>query len=272
LPWQKRQLWSDYTPRRIFLGLWKLNRRNHRKSCVIDGKTGFLGGMNITARQLVWRDTSVKLEGEGLSRLSAAFEHAWNQRRSPLLGARPGAVSSGAVRLNVTRKQRKAAFKDLVRRVLHAKRRIWITNPYFIPDLSLIRALRFAAWAGIDVRLLFPSRSDVWGIQWAIRSFYFILLSAKVRIFEYTPSVLHAKIAMIDDWVLVGSSNLNHRSLLHDLEVDAVLSSRESLLSLEEQFRSDLSTSLEVDARSWSRRGWVQKVMEKLALVFKRWL
>lgn len=284
LPWQNPyyRFWRFLTLRRTLLGIWKLNRRNHRKTCLIDADVAFLGGMNISDRHLArksgdraWRDTSVQVRGISLSRLARVFDHAWTHARSAAFKGRDFqkfTARPGLLRLNLTRKQRGAGYEDLIHRILSAKKRIWITNPYFVPDLALIRALRFAAWAGMDVRVLLPKRNDVWGLQWVIKAFYFILLTAKVRIYEYVPSVLHAKILLVDNWATVGSSNLNHRSLLHDLEVDVVLGLKESIRSLEEQFLRDLSHSKEIDARSWGRRSWAARLLERLALLFRRWM
>lgn len=136
----------------------------------------------------------------------------------------------------------------------------------------MVRALRFAAWAGRDVRLLIPRRNDVWGLKWAIRAFYFILLSARVRIYEYSPSILHAKTLLIDDWAIVGSSNLNHRSLFYDLEVNVILTRPESLMSLETQFLRDASVSREIDSRAWANRSWTGRFLERLAMTVRHWI
>lgn len=259
LPWQNYpgRVWRYLTPQRLFRGLGKLNRRNHRKTCVIDGGLAFAGGMNVSARHLEWRDTSVRVRGEGSLELTRAFELAWKN----IHGQR-----------DLLRKERKRAYHRLLERILGAERRVWITNPYFVPDLLLIRGLRYVAWTGRDVRVLLPRRSDVWGIQWAIQAFYWILLSSKVRIFEYEPAILHAKILLIDDWASVGSTNLNQRSLVHDLEADIVLSQPGSVQSVEQRFLSDLARSREIEASHWERRPIRRRFFESLALVFRRWM
>src|SRR5690606_13778908 len=129
-----------------------------------------------------------------VSLLTRAFELAW---RSPLgfgagKGSRRWAPPPGSpVRLNHTRRLRRQAYRDFLGRILEARRRVWITNPYFVPDLALARALRFVAWSGTEVRLLLPARSDIRALRWVTRSFYPVLLAGGVRIFEYLPSVLH---------------------------------------------------------------------------------
>lgn len=285
LPWQSRRFnaWRAlglFRIRTFLLALGRLNRRNHRKTCIIDGTTAFLGGMNVSARHLergrgpAWRDTAVRVDGTEVRRLTEAFELAWSGRAKG--GARTRPRSSRLVRLNATRRQRRAEYQALLRRVLAARERIWLATPYFVPELSLLRALRFSAWAGTDVRLLLPARNDVWGMKWAIRASYLALLSAGVKIYEYRPSVLHAKISLIDSWSRVGSSNLNHRSLLHDLEGDVILTRPESLQAIQERLERDYSDSYRIDLASLRRRTGMRRFidgfLENLALVFRRWL
>lgn len=275
LPWQnpKFEFFRSLAPQRWLLSLGKLNRRNHRKTCIIDDRIAFLGGMNVSARHLNrspdlpgWRDTSARVLGDDVRLLSQAFEEAWSRK------SRGSSLSSPLVRLNSNRLQRRGSYAELIQRLLSAQNRVWITNPYFVPEFAVLRALRFSAWTGKDVRILVPRRNDVWGMKWAINAFYFILLSAGVKIHEYSPTILHAKTLLIDDWATVGSSNFNHRSIFHDLEVDAVLALPSSIHSLETQFLIDLSQSHPVDPGSWGKRPWGRRALERLVLVFRRWL
>ena len=284
LPWQltKFSFWKMMKPNRIFLGFSKLNRRNHRKTCIVDHRTAFVGGMNVSAvhrasysGREAWRDSSIRIEGPSVHHLSQAFELAWNHPMSATLSSRERKllpVREDLLRLNVTSKQRWLAYRDLVGRVLRAKSRVWITNPYFVPDRTLVRALRLVALSGTDVRILVPHKSDVFAMEWAVKAFYLVLLSSGVRIFEYIPAVLHAKTVIIDDWATIGSSNLNHRSLFHDLEVDVVLTQKRSLAQVEQQFIEDLSKSREIQHHQWKLRPHTQKLLERMALMFRKWL
>lgn len=282
LPWQNRSVpWARLLRfRRLLLGLWKLNRRNHRKCCIIDDTIAFVGGMNVSSRQVeshagasALRDTSVRVEGPAVHRLSSAFEQSWkhprNLRQEKSKGGKP---QDAAVRLNGSMGERRASYLDFLKRVLKARGRVWIANPYFVPDLSLVIALRFAAWNGADVRLLFPRDNNVWGLKWAAKAFYLPLLSASVAIYEYRPSLLHSKVALIDEWALVGSSNLNQRSLLHDLEVDVVLGKVESLRALETGYEQDLLHSDRIRFHRWKRRTFAHRILQRVALVFRRWI
>jgi cardiolipin synthase A/B len=285
LPWQNTQplsIWRHLTLRRWALGFWKLNRRNHRKTCIIDGKTAYLGGMNITSRHLesvsgtdAWRDTSLRISGNGVSMIQDAFEQAWRHPGSSTerwKKHRSPSARSALVKINTDRRQRLDNYCELVRRVAEAKSRIWVTCPYFVPDRALVRALRLSAWSGVDVRLLLPYRSDVLGIQWANRAHYDRLLRSGVRIYEYHPRILHAKTLLIDDWAQVGSSNLNHRSLIHDLELDVVLKDPESVHDLERQFQKDMKSSKRVTIQTWRKRPLRDYVLEKAALSLRHWL
>jgi cardiolipin synthase len=150
------------------------------------------------------------------------------------------------VRLNVTLPQRRRVFADFIRRLRSAKHRIWITNAYLAPSPTLIRTLTRAARLGVDVRLLVPRESDVFFMPWVATVHYALLFAAGVRIYEYLPRFLHAKSVIIDDWATIGTSNLNHRSLLFDLEVDIALSSHDAIEQLAEQYLRDLHDAEEL--------------------------
>ena len=154
-------------------------------------------------------------------------------------------------------------------RLVGAERRIWITNAYFVPDGSVLRVLTVAAGAGVDVRVLVPSFSDVIFIPWVTSAFHLGLLRAGVKIFEYRGSVLHAKTMVIDDWGIIGSSNLNHRSLLHDLEADIVVIDPTSIASLEEGFLLDLERASQLTLDNWRHRPLIERLLGRILLWFR---
>lgn len=277
--------------------LQRLNRRNHRKVCVIDGRAAWVGSANVSNCHLrehsgsrAWRDTGARVEGPDVPLLGLAFEKAWQESWAPrrrrvrewIRGKmtekklseirRPAQAPGSLVRLNHTRALRQAAYREFLRRILDAKRRVWITNPYFVPEGLLLRVLAISALSGVDVRILVPSKSDVFFMKWAASAYYGSLLKSGVRIFEYLPTILHAKNFIIDDWASIGSNNLNHRSLIHDLEVDVVLETRESLLSLERQFLIDLTDSREVSLQEWRLTPWYRRLAVRIVLLFRHWI
>jgi cardiolipin synthase A/B len=265
----------------IFL-LLKANYRNHRKVCIIDNTIAYVGSLNITKCHLSrqqggdgWRDSSIRLCNIDLAPLLKAFNAAWSHRtitervqesfrqirRNPVL------------RLNYTRHRRRILHKQLLRRIMRCHDRIWITNAYFVPDNFLLRRLREAAKAGTDVRILLPKKSDVMVMPWTSSTFYYRLLKAGVRIFEYIPSNLHAKLLILDNWMLLGSSNLNHRSLLHDLEVDINVREVASKKILADQFLMDLTQAKEITFNTWKQhRPWRQRIIGQLVLYLKYWI
>jgi len=261
----------------IYLFL-KINSRNHRKVCIIDKKIAYIGSFNISQDHLnnnragnAWRDTAVRLNNIDLQDALRAFESVWmhipiqERMRYFFRHIRTNPV----IRLNNTWYRRRILHKNLLNRIKNCESRIWITNAYFVPDNFLLRRLIDAARRKIDVRVLLPSESDVGFMPWASKAFYERLLRSGVRIFEYLPSVLHAKTLIIDDWMTVGSSNLNHRSLLHDLEVDVDIRLPESKQILEQQFLIDLQQSKEISLDDWQKRPWYQRVVGWILLNLK---
>jgi cardiolipin synthase A/B len=290
VPWLFLRLASNRVP-----PLWRMvrlftffNRRNHRKVWIVDGRIAYAGSLNISAHHLEkteggdgWRDTGVRVEGREVAELAWGFEKAWAASwrfgggrrffKGRLSALKPAALS-GLVRLNDRAKARRWLFRNLLKRIVSAKSRVWITNPYFIPARSLVRELCQAAQRGVDVRILVPRRPDVRFIHLATAAFFEPLLRTGVRIYEYLPNVLHAKLLQIDDWATVGSSNLNNRSLLHDLEVDLVITHPESRMSLEEQFLKDLEQSEEVTSDSLRKRSRLGAFAGRVLLLFRYWM
>lgn len=266
--------------------LSRLNRRNHRKMIVIDGREAWVGSLNISdvhsakvIGPLAWRDTGARVEGKAILDLIAGFEFAWvrshtldGHRRwteALLPFRRREHTRSPLVRMNFTLRLRRKNFREFSVRLRDAEARIWVTNAYLAPSHPILRRLKAAAERGVDVRVLVPRRSDVFFMPWVAGSYYAELLHSGVRIYEYLPRFLHAKSVIIDHWAVVGTSNLNRRSLMKDFEVDIVLRKNESLSSLEEQFLRDLKESEEVRAA----RGGVRALLGRMIIVFmKEWI
>lgn len=260
---------------RVWRFLRRLNNRTHRKLCVVDREVAFAGSINVTDfhlsslyKELAWRDTAIKVRGLDVEALAQSFDDIWGGRLRRLrrrLG-RKRVRDSPLVRLNVSSRQRKESYLDLLVRLVGARRRIWITNAYFVPDGSLLRVLAVVARENVDVRVLVPAFSDVVFMPWVASAFHLGLLRAGVRVFEYHGSILHAKTMLIDDWGLIGSSNLNHRSLLHDLEVDLVVSQEGARKSLEDQFVKDESLAREVTIENWKNRPRIERLIGRILL------
>ena len=278
LPWKIKQ-WEWSFPKLTWLLklqqlLKGMSRRNHRKICLIDRRVAFVGSFNISKRHLPgdeggegWRDTAVRIEGLNLDNLHHAFDSAWFDDHSPISRR---IFSMLHFRLNHIRRHKLR--NDLLNHISQCHTRIWITNAYFVPNFSFLKHLKRAARRGIDIRILLPGTSDIFFIPLATAMFYQSMLKSGIRIFEYTQSVLHAKIIILDDWVTVGSSNLDHLSMFSNLEVDVVLNLPSSKAAIQEQFLTDLSHSQEVFIKDLPNRPWWKKVIGRFLLYLKRWL
>jgi cardiolipin synthase len=267
-----------------FATLW---RRNHRKTLVCDGDVAFVGGLNISNEWLDaseggggWRDAALRIEGPAALDLEAHFLATWNRRArksarlAPESLARPAAAGETRLRVVANREHRD---RFVIRRSgMHAARealrRVVLANPYFVPDRGILRAIKTAVARGIDVRLLVPRASDSRIIDLAARAVFEPLLRAGVRIWR-SPAFVHTKLLAIDDeFVSIGSYNLDHRSLAFNLEVVVnVLDARcnaEAVAMLED----DMAASTELTLDAFSRRPLYIRILERLAYSVRRLL
>ncbi|MFQ5747990.1 MAG: phosphatidylserine/phosphatidylglycerophosphate/cardiolipin synthase family protein, partial [Planctomycetota bacterium] len=219
------------------------------------------------------RETMLRLGGPVVEQLAGAFERLWGRHRSPLRRKAAGIPGSGMVRMVPQDPRRHPSFRwALYWRIGEARRRIWITTPYFIPPLLLRLALRAARRRGTEVRLLLPgSRHDHPAIRFAGRRYYGNLLRAGIRIWEYQPRFLHAKTAVFDgEWSLAGSPNLDRWSLFLNHEIAVEARDRALAGQLETQFREDLALSREITLPEWRRRPLTTRLLEHFFGVFDR--
>lgn len=262
----------------------RLNRRTHRKMVIVDGKVAYVGSINVTAEHsrqmsgpLAWRDTVLKVTGGPIEDLVRGFDNVW-RRSHDCSGRRRWAESlnlvrlprlSPLVRLNYTLRLRSRSSRRLLRTIESTRKKLWITNAYLAPSGAVVRAILRAAENGADVRLLVPRHSDVFFMPWVATSHYKKLLKAGVRVFEYLPRFLHAKTMVIDDRAMVGTSNLNRRSVFHDFEVDLFVSTPASVKSLEERFLKDLEEAEEVTSAPGGPVAFLGRLIARL---LRNWL
>jgi cardiolipin synthase len=253
---------------------WEFQRRNHRKLLVVDDTVAYLGGYNIhreNSRAVFgegrWRDTHARLTGPVVADASRAFDVYGRRYVRPTLREEAWVVSNRGVR------GRMLWHRLLRLRLTTARSRVWLTTPYFVPDLSTQRALCGAARRGVDVRVLVPALSDVRLAQWAARAAYSRLLAAGARIFEYQPRVLHAKTLVVDGaWGYVGTANFDYRSFFINDEINAVFGDVGIVDALATQFENDLRLSSEIHVRPWSRRPWSAVAAEAVGWWARKWL
>jgi cardiolipin synthase len=259
----------------------KLNYRNHRKIVIIDGKIGFVGGLNIGDEYLgkdtrygFWRDSHVRLEGESVYLLQNIFLKDWffvteenieGDSYYPSLIEEPGEeliqiASSGPD------SDWESIWQMYFSIIATAQEKIYITSPYFVPDDSISMALKTAALSGLDVRILLPSRPDHQTVFWASRSYFQELLEAGVRFYLYQPGFVHAKILLVDGVVAsIGTANMDIRSFQHNFEVNAIIYNSNSVYKLEEDFINDLMDSKELTLKEYKRRPWHHRILESVA-------
>lgn len=233
LPWSVLSLRHALrVPRDVLYHLGTFNRRDHRKLVVVDGQCAILGSHNIWSASLQWYEASLLLTRGGAV-LRDSFERVWGRtcdldgkrwhlrkRRAAKAQGTVLGTECGEVLDNTTLRRSWLRNKTVLALIAGAERRLWITTPYLFPHRSMLRLIKGRAQAGVDVKLILPRRSDVRFSRWMAQGLYEELLQSGVALHEFTGDILHAKVMVADDHFLLGSSNLNHRSFVQDLEID----------------------------------------------------
>jgi len=275
---------------------WAPNHRDHRKLLVVDGRTAFLGGINISSvyssgsgirqhdarsgQARGWRDTDVRIDGPVVADYQRLFMQTWEKQGGAPLPAKdyfPALRPQGDERVRAIGSspddEYSLVYVTLMSAIANADRQVHIVNAYFVPDPQLVRALLDAAARGVDVRIILPSLSDSAMVFHAGRSHFSELLAGGVKIHERQGALLHAKSAVVDgEWSCVGSSNLDWRSALDNDEVNAVVVGHAFARQMEAAFALDIAASEEIDLASWQRRELVLRVEEWAAQLWSRLL
>jgi cardiolipin synthase A/B len=257
--------------------------RDHRKLLVVDGCTAFVGGAGLTddfaagGRHGPWRELMVEISGPVVTDWQCAFTRTWS-RCGPQLDLPecvcPRHADDAAGRLSLSEaRQRSVLASGVIRRIDSAARRTWIMSAYFVPSRRFRKALRRAARRGVDVRLLVPgARTDHPWVRQAARRFYGKMLRSGVQIFEYQPHMLHAKAILCDDWVSIGSSNLDRWSLRWNLEANQEVADARFADVTAALFTRDCALSRAISRRLWRQRAWLDRLRESIAGVLDRQL
>lgn len=260
----------------------RLNYRNHRKLCIVDGEAGYIGGFNVgdeylgvTKRYGPWRDAHLRIEGDALDQMQIRFIMDWNftseKSRVPLEehyfpkkqqfeGIKTQIVSSGPD--TQWKNVRNGYFKMINEAIDH----VYLTTPYFVPDDGIFEALRVAALSGLDVRIFIPGNPDHLFVYWASMSYLGELLEAGVRCYQYEKGFIHSKTLLVDGCVAsVGTANMDIRSFDLNFEVNAFLYDGKFTKELEAGFQNDLKSCVEITKDWYNRRKWWFKVKESIA-------
>lgn len=273
---------AEYRPLKLFT-LHKAQNRSHVRLVIVDGEVAYTGGFGIADlwqgdghSKDQWRDTNVRFRGPAVRQAQAAFATAWAEATGELLTgwqkppAAPAQVSAGAIAgllyaepsLGST-----AAERFLALTISGARKTLFISNSYFVPDDDFRRMLRAAARRGVDVRVLTAGdKTDVKMVRLASRSYYAELLRSGVRIYEYRPTMMHSKTIVADDvWSTIGTMNFDNRSLAFNEESNLIIQDAAVALVLRRQFEDDLRFSREIVLDEFAKRGWFVKLLEKVA-------
>ncbi len=251
----------------------RLNYRDHRKVVIIDGKVGFIGGLNIADRYIngkvddkYWRDTHIKIEGYAALTLQYHFLSNWNFCSGQELGVSHELFpenllddpSDDLVQIVTSGPDspRQSIMLSYLTAITMARKLVYITTPYFIPNESIVNAIKVAAFSGKDVRILLPRNSDSSFVDAASRFYFPDLLDAGVKIYLYNKGVIHAKTLVVDDTLsMVGTANMDLRSFELNFEINAVVYSNRINAELMQQFCQDLEYSTLVTQEEWMKRG-----------------
>ena len=275
---------------------WTLNHRDHRKLLVVDGRTAFLGGINISSvyssgssvgrktgpvdTTRGWRDTDIQIDGPVVGEFQKLFVETWNKQQGKPLAQKnyfPTIAPQGKeiVRAigSTPDDPYSLIYLTLISAISNAEKQVYLANAYFVPDPQLLKALLDAAGRGVDVRLILPSHSDSATVYYAGRSHYSQLLAGGVKIYERSGALLHSKTAIVDGvWSCVGSSNLDWRSALDNDEINAVILGREFAQQMQAAFAKDIASSDAIELESWQRRSLLLRLKEWSARLWGRLL
>jgi cardiolipin synthase len=262
----------------------KSNYRNHRKIVVIDGKVGFVGGLNFADRYVdglkgigCWRDTHLKIEGEATRHLQLVFLIDWYFVSQEVLIDKTRYMpefkveNECLVQLAVSGADSDWAsiLQAYFVAITSAKKYVYLSTPYFMPGPSMMMAIKTASMRGVDVRILVPYKSDSFFSYWCTNSYIQELLDVNVKVYRYKKGFNHSKIMMIDDTVSsVGTANLDTRSFEQNFEVNALLYNENLCKELVLSFKNDLEDSKLIIPKEWALRPRKVKILESFIRLF----
>ncbi|MDD2424922.1 MAG: cardiolipin synthase [Bacteroidales bacterium] len=277
-----------FAPVRFLSPTSKINYRNHRKILVVDGITGFLGGVNIADRYYdggnfeEWRDTHVKISGESVLALQSSFlldryfviKQQFKRKRKyfPAIN-----------QLNIKLDEASAKYYSQIitsgpdsdwasimqcyfLAISNARKNVYLITPYFTPNESLLNALKIAALGGVDVCIMIPEKSDTTLAYWSSMSYATELLEAGVKVFLFRRGFNHSKVISIDgEFCIIGSANFDNRSLDQNFEITSIIYSSEITAEVDRQFREDVERGKSLAGSKWAKRSRRNKIKESFA-------
>jgi cardiolipin synthase A/B len=272
-----------FLPVRFPLLTNKINYRNHRKIVVVDGTIGFVGGLNIADRYLqgiedlgIWRDTHLRLEGEAVNSLQIIFLVDWFYVSEEILKGDPYFPATTIEEhhlVQITTSGPDSDWASIMQAyfaaISSAQSYIYISTPYFMPNESILTALKTASLSGLDVRILLPAKSDSKMVFWSSRSYVSELLEAGIKIYFYQKGFPHSKLLLVDGILSsVGTANLDIRSFDQNFEVSALIYDESITKDLEQSYLNDLQNSTEIMLSVWEQRSRREGILESIARIF----
>jgi len=270
------------------------HRRNHRKLILIDDQIMYTGGMNIKdvfSKKLFgnerWRDTMLRIQNKLDEEIRRIFFQAkldfiglWRITQKgfyffPKLIPIIHALKNNKKYLifsSINKKRRTLFRKFYYDFINKSKNFLYIATPYFVPPIKLIRLLKKKAIEGVDVRILTAGNTDVWFARQAGRAVYSTLLRSGIKIYEFHTRIFHAKQTLSENGLIVGSSNMDYRSFLHNMEIDIYLSNEKIISNTLCQWEKDLLESHQIHLKDWKKRGLLEKITEKFAYALRYYL
>ncbi len=253
--------------------------RDHRKLMIVDETIGFTGGICLGEAMRGWRDSYVQIEGPLVKEMLQSFENMWHKAyhkfrfylrlRKPVEALAP----EFAYLTNAPLPGKRFMYRELIRKVKAARRYIYLTTPYLLPDSRLLRNLKRAVKRGVEVRILIPLKTDAKIVDIAMGTFFHDLLSHGVRLFRYGKTLIHGKTGVIDGtWSTIGSLNLDNLSLRYNFEGNIVSTNTDFTEELERQFLDDLKLSEELTLKAWAERPLLRKLAEIIVWPLRKFL
>lgn len=256
----------------------RVNYRNHRKVVIVDGEIGYIGGMNVAERYYNgvswgrWRDTHLRIDGMAVNALQMSFFVDWYYATRELVSNAvyfPKVQRQGTTDVQIVTSYPMGEWKTIMQGLLQvisqSRRYLYIQTPYFLPTEPILMALRNAALAGVDVRLMVPLRGDSLLVDLASHSYYKEAMTAGIKIYQYEAGYLHSKVVLADDnFVTVGSTNIDFRSFEHNFEINAFIYDPEVVREMKRIFMNDLEHSRRVVASEWKKRPLWNRFWESL--------
>jgi cardiolipin synthase len=252
---------SSFKPTQGSGNRFQLNFRNHRKMVVVDGVTGWVGGHNVGDEYLgldpeftPWRDTHVRLEGPVVTELQVVIlsDWYWATREIPELDwvpkESPGSDVRAMIFPSAPTQRLESAGLMFVTALNSARKRIWLSAPYFVPDEAVVKALQLAALRGVDVRVITTGKGDSLPVFLAAFHYMYMLRDLGIRFYAYQPGFLHEKVMLVDDEVsTVGTANFDNRSFRLNFEVTALVADRGFAAEMEKMFEEDFRHAVPID-------------------------